>query len=141
VFTRIDHVGIAVHDLEKSVAWYESNFGLTVVAQEVNEEQGVHEAMLLVHDGSTGGSHVQLLEPTRPDSPIGKYLARNPEGMHHIAYGVDDVQAVMDEIAGKGIRLIDSSPRHGAMGSSIAFLHPKDTGGVLTELVQAATKH
>jgi methylmalonyl-CoA/ethylmalonyl-CoA epimerase len=140
VFTRIDHVGIAVHDLEKSVAWYQSNFGLTVVGQEINEEQGVHEAMLLVHDGTTGGSHVQLLEPIRDDSPIGKYLAKHPPGLHHIAYGVDDVEAVMAEISGKGIRLIDSSPRHGAMGSSIAFLHPKDTGGVLTELVQAARR-
>src|ERR1700710_2612093 len=91
VFTRIDHVGIAVNDLEKSIAWYETNFGLTVVAQEINEEQGVHEAMLLVHDGTTGGSHVQLLEPPRPDSPIGKYLAKHPPGIHHIAYGVDGV--------------------------------------------------
>ena len=139
-FTRIDHVGIAVLDLEQSLTFYRTNFGLTVVGQEINEEQGVHEAMLLVHDGTTGGSHVQLLEPTRPDSPIGKYLAKHPPGIHHIASGVDDVEGVMSEMSGKGIRLIDSTPRHGAMGSSIAFLHPKDTGGVLTELVQAAAR-
>ncbi|WP_250279355.1 methylmalonyl-CoA epimerase [Frankia sp. Cppng1_Ct_nod] len=140
MFTRIDHVGIAVRDLEKSIVWYQTMFGLTVVAQEINEEQSVHEAMLLVDDGPQGGSHVQLLEPTRQDSPVGKYLARHGEGMHHIAYGVDDVEAAIATMATSGIRVLDRKPRHGAMNSRIAFMHPKDTGGVLTELVQAV-KH
>jgi methylmalonyl-CoA/ethylmalonyl-CoA epimerase len=140
MFTRIDHIGIAVFDLEKSKAWYETNFGLTVVAQEINEEQGVHEAMLLVYDGPTGGSHVQLLEPIRDDSPIGKYLAKRGEGIHHIAYGVEDVAGALGSLAERGLRLIDSTPRHGAMGSHIGFLHPKSTGGVLTELVEAASR-
>jgi methylmalonyl-CoA/ethylmalonyl-CoA epimerase len=140
MFTRIDHVGIAVFDLEKSKAWYETTFGLTVVAQEINEDQGVHEAMLIVYDGPTGGSHVQLLEPIRDESPVGKFLAKRGEGLHHVAYGVNDVVGTLGELAGRGITLIDSTPRHGAMGSHIGFLHPKATGGVLTELVQAASR-
>jgi methylmalonyl-CoA/ethylmalonyl-CoA epimerase len=140
MFTRIDHIGIAVFDLEKSKAWYETTFGLTVVAQEINEEQGVHEAMLIVYDGPTGGSHVQLLEPTRDDSPIGKYLAKRGEGIHHVAYGVEDVAGTLTTLGERGITLLDKTPRHGAMGSHIGFLHPKATGGVLTELVEAASR-
>ncbi|WP_322760755.1 methylmalonyl-CoA epimerase [Frankia sp. Cr2] len=140
MFTRIDHVGIAVRDLDTSIAWYETTFGLTVAAREVNEEQGVREAMLLVVDAAPGGSYVQLLEPIREDSPVGKFLARNGEGVHHVGYGVDDVEGAMAAIAGQGVRLVDKRPRHGSMGASIAFLHPKDTGGVLTELVQARTE-
>lgn len=133
MLTRIDHVGIACHDLEEKVAFYETTFGLSVAHRETNEEQGVHEAMLLV----APGSYVQLLQPTRPDSPVGKFLERNGEGVHHIGYGVDDVAAALEEIGAAGVRLVDSRPRHGSMGASIAFLHPKDIGGVLTELVQA----
>ncbi len=140
MFTRIDHVGIAVPDLDASIAWYESTFDLRMVSREFNEEQGIEEAMMLVFDGPTGGSHVQLLRPTRDDSPIGKFLANGGRGVHHVAYGVEDAAATLTEIGGKGIRVIDSSPRHGAMGSSIGFLHPKDTGGVLIEVVQAAAR-
>jgi methylmalonyl-CoA/ethylmalonyl-CoA epimerase len=140
VFTRIDHVGVAVRDLEKAVAWYETNFGLTVVARESHEDQGVHEVMMEVAQAPAGGSYVQLLQPSRDDSPVGKFLARNGEGVHHIAYGVEDVEAALADIGGKGIRLVDSRPRHGSMGASIAFLHPKDTGNILTELVQAAPR-
>src|SRR3954469_998623 len=140
--TRIDHVGIAVNDLEQAVELYTTTFGLTVVARETHEDQGVNEAMLVVHDGkdsatALGGSYVQLLEPTRPDSPVGKFLEAKGPGVHHIGYGVADVATALDEIGGKGIRLVDQRPRHGSMGASIAFLHPKDLGGVLTELVQA----
>jgi methylmalonyl-CoA/ethylmalonyl-CoA epimerase len=138
VFTRIDHVGIAVHDLEQSAQFYESTFGLTVVSRETNEAQGVREAMLVVADGPNGGSYVQLLEPLAEDTPVGKFLARNGEGVHHIGYGVDDVAAALADLSGKGVRLVDGRPRHGSMGASIAFLHPKSVGGVLTELVQAA---
>jgi methylmalonyl-CoA/ethylmalonyl-CoA epimerase len=140
VFTRIDHVGVAVRDLEASISWYESTFGLTVVTRETHEDQGVNEAMLIVADGPSGGSYVQLLEPTREDSPVGKFLAAKGEGVHHIGYGVDDVEQALADIGGAGVRLVDARPRHGSMGASIAFLHPKDTGGVLTELVQAAAR-
>lgn len=144
MFTRIDHVGIAVRDLEDSIDFYTSTFGLTVVARETHQDQGVHEAMLLVEDGydspALGGSYVQLLQPSREDSPVGKFLASKGEGIHHVGYGVADVTAALDAIGATGVRLIDQRPRHGSMGASIAFLHPKDVGGVLTELVQAPPK-
>src|SRR5881397_102175 len=127
LLTRIDHVGIAVPNLDDAVALYETTFGLKVVARETHEDQGVHEAMLVVHDGSDstsalGGSYVQLLEPTRPDSPVGKFLEARGPGVHHIGYGVTDVAAALDALGGKGIRLVDQRPRHGSMGASIAFL-------------------
>jgi methylmalonyl-CoA/ethylmalonyl-CoA epimerase len=144
VLTRIDHVGLAVRDLEAAIAFYRSTFGLTVVAREVHEAQGVREAMLEVVapgrvDGSRGyaGSYVQLLEPLGPDTPVGRFLARSGEGVHHIGYGVDDVAAALTSMRAAGVRLVDERPRHGSMGASIAFLHPKDVRGVLTELVQA----
>jgi methylmalonyl-CoA/ethylmalonyl-CoA epimerase len=137
MLTRIDHVGIACHDLAERIEFYQSVFGLSVVSQEVNEEQGVHEAMLHVADAPAGSSYVQLLEPLHPDTPVGKFLARRGEGVHHIGYGVTDITAALAAIAGHGVRLVDERPRHGSMGASIAFLHPTDVGGVLTELVQA----
>ena len=133
MLTRIDHIGIACHDLEAKAAFYESTFGLAVVHRETNEVQGVREAMLLV----SPGSYLQLLEPTRADSPVGKFLARNGEGVHHIGYGVEDVEAALAALGAQGVPLVDSQPRHGSMGASIAFLHPKGVGGVLTELVQS----
>lgn len=139
MFMRIDHIGIACHDLEEKIALFSSTFELTVVAREVNEEQGVKEAMLHVADGEGGGSYIQLLEPLSPDSPVGRFLAKRGEGVHHVAFGVPDVARAMAEIGGKGVRLLDERPRHGSMGSQIAFLHPKDVGGMLTELVQAPT--
>ncbi len=138
MLTRIDHVGIAVRNLERAVAFYETTFGLRVVAREVQEDQGVREAMLAVAAGPAGGSYVQLLEPLGPDTPVGRFLARRGEGVHHIGYGVQDVEAALEAIGAAGVRRIDERPRHGSMGASIAFLHPKDVGGVLTELVQAA---
>ncbi|WP_049561096.1 methylmalonyl-CoA epimerase [Nonomuraea sp. SBT364] len=138
MFMRIDHIGIACHDLEAKIKLFAETFELTVVAREVNEEQGVKEAMLLVADGAGGGSYIQLLEPLSPDSPVGKFLAKRGEGVHHVAFGVPDVADAMDKIGAKGVRLLDERPRHGTMGSQIAFLHPKDVGGMLTELVQAA---
>ncbi|WP_061296873.1 methylmalonyl-CoA epimerase [Herbidospora cretacea] len=137
MFLRIDHVGIACHNLEEKIEFYESTFGLVVVSREVNEAQGVREAMLHVADGEGGTSYVQLLEPLSPETAVGKFLAKRGEGVHHIGYGVEDVTKSMAEIAAKGVRLIDERPRHGSMGASIAFLHPKDVGGVLTELVEA----
>jgi methylmalonyl-CoA/ethylmalonyl-CoA epimerase len=138
VLTRIDHVGIACRDLDKKIALYESTLGLSVVSLEVNEPQGVREAMLQVAHGPAGGSYIQLLEPLAPDTPVGRFLERRGEGVHHVGYGVADITAALAEIGATGIRLLDSRPRHGSMGASIAFLHPADLGGVLTELVQAA---
>ena len=140
LFTRIDHVGVAVRNLADAIGWYETTYGLTVFHTEINEAQGVHEAMLRVGDAHADGtgSYVQLLEPLRPDSPVGKFLANRGEGVHHIGYGVVDVQEALASITSTGVRAIDERPRHGSMGAAIAFLHPKDTGGVLTELVQAA---
>jgi methylmalonyl-CoA/ethylmalonyl-CoA epimerase len=138
VLTRIDHVGIACHDLDQAIAFYESTFGLEVVSRERGADQGVSEAMLRVADAPAGTSYVQLLQPLGPDTPVGRFLARRGEGVHHIGYGVTDIAAALASIGATGVRLIDSRPRHGSMGASIAFLHPKDVGGVLTELVQAA---
>ncbi len=137
MLTRIDHVGIACHDLTEKIKFYQSVFGLIVVSQEVNTDHGVHEAMLHVADAPAGSSYVQLLEPLHPDTPVGRFLARRGEGVHHIGYGVTDITTALATIGARGVRLLDERPRHGSMGASIAFLHPKDVGGVLTELVQA----
>jgi len=138
LFTRIDHVGIAVRDLEAGIDLYTSTFGLTVAGRETNEAQGVREAMLYVAEAPGGASYVQLLEPLGDDTPVGKFLASRGEGVHHIGYGVTDVAAALEGLREQGIRLVDERPRHGSLGASIAFLHPKSVGGVLTELVQAA---
>ena len=137
MLTRIDHVGIACRNLDAKIAFYESVFGLTVASTEVNESQGVREAMLHVSDGPMGASWIQLLEPTGPDTPVGKFLERRGEGLHHVGYGVANITAALEAIGASGVRLVDERPRHGSMGASIAFLHPADLGGVLTELVQA----
>ena len=149
LLTRIDHVGIACHDLAKTIELYRETFGLAVVTVEEHQEQGVREAMLAVGpDDAVAGlrpGYVQLLEPLGPDTPVGKFLARRGEGLHHIGYGVADITEALAAVSGPagssrgGIRLIDKRPRHGSMGASIAFLHPGDLGGVLTELVQFAT--
>ncbi|GAB2920405.1 methylmalonyl-CoA epimerase [Nonomuraea fastidiosa] len=140
MFMRIDHIGIACRDLEEKIELFSRLFDLEVVAREVNEEQGVKEAMLHIADGEGGGSYIQLLEPLSDDSPVGKFLAKRGEGVHHVAFGVPDVADAMSKIGEKGVRLLDERPRHGSMGSQIAFLHPKDVGGMLTELVQAAKR-
>jgi methylmalonyl-CoA/ethylmalonyl-CoA epimerase len=137
VLTRIDHVGIACRDLDAKISFYESAFGLTVASIEVNESQGVREAMLHVSDGPAGSSYVQLLEPLGSDTPVGRFLERRGEGVHHVGYGVANVTEALAALANTGLRLIDQRPRHGSMGASIAFVHPADVGGVLTELVQA----
>ncbi len=142
MLTRIDHVGIACHDLDKTVEFYTRTYGFTVAHTEVNDEQGVREAMIKVNDAGDGGAtYLQLLEPTREDSPIAKFLARNGEGVHHIAFGTADVRTESADIGAKGVRVLYDEPRRGSMGSTITFLHPKDCGGVLTELVEAAGGH
>ena len=137
MLTRIDHVGIACRDLAEKIAFYESAFGLTVVSREVHEDQGVREAMLHVADAPAGSSYIQLVEPLGPDTPVGRFIARRGEGLHHIGYGVADLRQALASLGAGGIRLIDERPRHGSMGMAIAFLHPASMGGVLTELVQA----
>ena len=144
LLTRLDHVGIACRDLRRAIDMYRETFGLGVLTLEENEEQGVREAMLAVGPsgatgagpGSLGVSYIQLLEPLSPDTPVGRFIARRGEGIHHVGYGVADIREALATVAGTGIRLVDERPRHGSMGASIAFLHPGDLGGVLTELVQ-----
>jgi methylmalonyl-CoA/ethylmalonyl-CoA epimerase len=135
LFTRIDHVGIAVPDLDEAIARYRDAFGALLVHEEVNEEQGVREAMLSVGDS---GSFIQLLAPLSPDSTIGKFLAKSGPGIQQIAFGVDDVEAAAEQIRGAGMRLLYDAPRRGTAGSRVNFVHPKDSGGVLIELVQKA---
>jgi methylmalonyl-CoA/ethylmalonyl-CoA epimerase len=137
--TRIDHIGIACRNLDETIEFYRATYGFEVYHSEVNEEQGVREAMLKINDtGDGGASYLQLLEPIRDDSPIAKFLEKNGEGVHHIAFGTADVAAATADITGKGVRALYPEARRGSMGSTINFLHPKDAHGVLTELVQAA---
>jgi methylmalonyl-CoA/ethylmalonyl-CoA epimerase len=138
VLTRIDHVGIAVASLADAVPMYEASFGLKMVHTEDNERQGVREAMLLVASGDMGSSYVQLLEPLHEDSPIGKFLAKRGPGIHHVAYGVADIDSALASLSTVGLQLINETPVHGTSNSRIAFVHPKSVGGVLTELVEAA---
>jgi methylmalonyl-CoA/ethylmalonyl-CoA epimerase len=148
MFTYIHHVGIVCHDLEAKIEFYRDTFGLTLVGQESSPKDGIREAMLKVSDdgqlvaspleGEAASSYVQLLEPLDLDTPVAKFLAKRGEGIHHIGYAVADITEAMNKISVAGVQLIDKLPRHGSMGSSIAFLHPRDVGGVLTELVQVA---
>ena len=134
--TRIDHVGFAVPDLDEAKAFYAAAFGLEVVHEEVNEEQGVREAMLGV-----GGSYIQLLAPLTPESTIAKVLDRAGPGIQQIAFGVDDVVATADALRAAGVRVLYDQPKIGTAGSLVNFAHPKDCGGVLIELVQSGDAH
>ncbi|MFI0432758.1 MAG: methylmalonyl-CoA epimerase [Candidatus Nanopelagicales bacterium] len=134
--TRIDHVGFAVPDLDEAKAFYAAAFGLEVVHEEINEEQGVREAMLAVGDS---GSCIQLLAPLREDSPIGKFLARNGEGIQQMALRVTDIDLAADTLRATGVRVLYDQPKRGTAGSRVNFCHPKDCGGVLMELVEPAT--
>jgi methylmalonyl-CoA/ethylmalonyl-CoA epimerase len=137
VFTRIDHVGLAVADLDAAIALHAGAYGMALVHREVVESQGV-EAVLL----DVGGSHVELLRPLAGDTPVGRFLARRGPGLHHVAYGVDDIEAALAALKDEGVRLIDEVPRTGIRGTRVAFLHPSSSASVLTELVQAsATFH
>jgi methylmalonyl-CoA/ethylmalonyl-CoA epimerase len=137
----VDHVGIAVADLDAAIAWYADTFGLVATHEEVNEEQGVREAMLSAPGDATGGAAVQLLAPLRPDSAIGKFLDRNGPGIQQMAYRVADIDATCAALRSKGVRLLYDEPRRGTADSRINFVYPKDAGGVLVELVQAAPGH
>ena len=133
MFTRIDHIGVAVDEIEPAIELYRDSLELGVAHREVVEEQGV-EAVLL----DVGENHVELLAPLGADTPVGKFLARQGPGLHHVAYQVTDIDAALAQCREAGLRLIDEEPRTGIRGSRVAFLHPRSTGGVLTEIVQPA---
>ncbi|MFW3169393.1 methylmalonyl-CoA epimerase [Geodermatophilus sp. CPCC 206100] len=135
LFTTIDHVGIAVPDLREAIAFYELAFGITSVHEEINEEQGVHEAMLSVGDGET---RIQLLAPLTPESAIARFIGRSGPGLQQLAFRVEDVDAASATLRARGMRLLYDRPRRGTAGSRINFVHPKDAGGVLVELVEPA---
>jgi methylmalonyl-CoA epimerase len=136
MFDLIDHVGVAVEDIDAALALYERDYAMTLVHRETVAEQGV-EAVLL----DVGENHIELLAPTGPDTPVGKFLAKKGPGMHHVAYQVDDIEATLAALKEAGMRLIDETPRTGIRNSRVAFLHPKTAGGLLTEIVQPAEGH
>ncbi|HLI25051.1 MAG TPA: methylmalonyl-CoA epimerase [Acidimicrobiales bacterium] len=131
VFSELDHVAIAVRDLDAAIAWYGDAFGATVAHREVVAGDGVEEALLQVAE-----SYIQLLTPTRADSPVGRYLESRGEGLHHVGYRVDDCAAALAAAVAAGARAIDSAPRPGSRGTTVAFIHPKSAFGTLIELVQ-----
>ena len=133
VFSRVDHIGVAVHEIEPALELYRDRLALEVAHREVVEEQGV-EAVLL----DVGENHVELLAPLSEDTPVGRFLAKQGPGMHHVAYQVTDIDAVLASLKEAGMQLIDEHPRGGIRGSRVAFLHPRSTGGVLTEIVEPA---
>jgi methylmalonyl-CoA/ethylmalonyl-CoA epimerase len=130
---RIDHVGVATEDLEAAIALYEGSLGMPVAHRETVESQGVEAVLLDVGDG-----HVELLAPLGPDTPVGKFLAKKGPGLHHVAYAVSDIEEVLSRLKESGVNLIDKEPRVGIRDSRVAFVHPKSTDGVLTEIVQPA---
>ena len=133
---RIDHVGVATEDLEGAIALYQDTLGMPVAHRETVDAQGVEAVLLDVGDG-----HVELLRPLGPDTPVGKYLEKKGPGLHHVAYAVTDIDATLEKLKGAGVELIDSEARAGIRDSRVAFLHPKATGGVLTEIVEPAEGH
>jgi methylmalonyl-CoA epimerase len=136
MFSRIDHIGVAVEEIDPAMEIYRDGFQLQVAHREVVAEQGVEAVLLDVGDG-----HVELLAPLSPDTPVGKFLAKQGPGLHHVAYQVEDIEQALESCKRSGLRLIDERPRTGIRGSRVAFMHPRATGGVLTEIVQPAEGH
>ena len=136
MFGRIDHIGVAVNDLDAAIELHTAAYGMELVHREVVESQGV-EAVLL----DVGENHVELLSPLGEDTPVGKFLAKRGPGLHHVAYQVPDIEATLAALKADGARLIDETPRTGIRNSLVAFVHPKSSGGVLTEIVQPAEDH
>lgn len=132
MLTKINHIGIAVTSLEETVSFYRDNLGMEFMGIEDVAEQKVRVAMLQI-----GQSKIELLEPTSEESPVAKFIAKSGAGIHHIAYEVEDIEVAISKLLADGIRMIDEKPRHGAHGTRIAFIHPKSSNGVLTELCQA----
>jgi methylmalonyl-CoA epimerase len=133
MLSAIDHVGLAVEDLDAALAVYQEQLGMPAVHRETVSEQGVEAVLLDVGDG-----HVELLSPLGPDTAVGRFLARRGPGLHHVAYRVPDIEQALRQLAAAGMRLIDERPRTGIRNSQVAFVHPSATGGVLTEIVQPA---
>jgi methylmalonyl-CoA epimerase len=131
VFDRIDHIGVAVEDLDSAIDLYRARFGMAEQHREVVEQQGVEAVLLEIGEG-----HVELLRPLGPDTAVGKFLASRGPGLHHVAYRTSDIDSALEQVRAAGLELIDEQPRVGIRGSRVAFLHPKATGGVLTELVE-----
>jgi len=131
MLSAVDHVGVAVEDIEAALAIYRDTLGMPLVHRETVEDQGVDAALLDV-----GDSHVELLQPLGPDTGVGRFLARRGPGLHHVAYRVESVEETLKMLSAAGVRLIDERPRTGIRGSQVAFIHPSSTGGVLTEIVQ-----
>jgi methylmalonyl-CoA/ethylmalonyl-CoA epimerase len=131
VFGRIDHIGVAVEDLDAAIDLYNQKFGMAEQHREVVEEQGVEAVLLEIGEG-----HVELLKPLGPDTAVGKFLASKGPGLHHVAYQTTDIDAALEQVKAAGLQLIDEKPRVGIRGSRVAFLHPKATAGVLTEIVE-----
>ena len=138
LFTTIDHVGIAVPDLDEAMTFYRETFGMRVLHEETNEEQGVREAMLAVGGGDT---RIQLLAPLTPESTIAKFIGRSGPGLQQLAFRVADVEAVSATLRERGLRLLYEQPKRGTAGSRVNFIHPKDAGGVLVELVEPGPAH
>jgi methylmalonyl-CoA/ethylmalonyl-CoA epimerase len=136
MFKRIDHMGVAVEDLDAAIKLYERSFEMELVHRETVESQGVEAVLLDVGEG-----HIELLAPLGPDTPVGKFLARKGPGIHHVAYSVEDIDEALEKAKAIGLKLIDESPRTGIRGSRVAFVHPAATGSVLTEIVQPAESH
>jgi methylmalonyl-CoA/ethylmalonyl-CoA epimerase len=136
VFGRIDHIGVAVEDLDEAISLYREKLGMPEQHRETVEEFEVEAVLLQIGEG-----HVELLSPLTPESAVGRFLERNGPGVHHVAYRTDDIEAALDSVRKAGLRLIDERPRTGVRGSRVAFVHPKSTGGVLTELVEPASGH
>jgi methylmalonyl-CoA/ethylmalonyl-CoA epimerase len=134
MFGRIDHIGVAVEDLDAGIELYRDSFEMALAHRETVEEQGVEAVLLDVGEG-----HVELLRPLGPDTAVGKFLARKGPGLHHVAYAVDDIDATLEKLRAAGLELIDDEARVGILESRVAFLHPRSTGGVLTEIVEPAT--
>jgi methylmalonyl-CoA/ethylmalonyl-CoA epimerase len=135
MLSAIDHVGVAVEDIDAALALYQKSLRMPVVHRETVTEQGVEAALLDV-----GDAHIELLRPLGPDTAVGRFLARRGPGLHHVAYRVDDIEQTLGALAQAGMRLIDERPRIGIRGSQVAFVHPASTGGVLTEIVQPAAE-
>jgi methylmalonyl-CoA/ethylmalonyl-CoA epimerase len=136
VFSRIDHIGVAVSDLDEAIGLYGASFEMETAHRETVASQGVEAVLLDVGDG-----HVELLRPLAPDTAVGRFLERSGPGLHHVAYAVGDIDAALVKVRAAGLRLIDAEPRQGIRDSRVAFLHPRSTGGVLTEIVEPAGAH
>ncbi|WP_096289550.1 methylmalonyl-CoA epimerase [Mycobacterium ahvazicum] len=137
--TAIDHVGIAVDDLDAAIAWYHDTLGMVLVHEEVNEDQGIREAMIAVQDGEPGTAQIQLMAPIDESSTIAKFLDKRGPGIQQMAVRVSDLDALCEHLQSQGVRLVYEAPRRGTANSRINFIHPKDAGGVLMELVEPAS--